>query len=125
MNWDLIIGLLGTAASLSGLLWNKENAKKIAFVFLALLAFTLIGKGVLYQTDVGRVQARIIDALDKSKMSSDELYEVVSSEKITRTLFNDALNNAVEVGRIEFLTLELRTSEGSYMRVRAYFIPAS
>ncbi len=123
MNWDLSIGLLGTAASLAGLAWNRENVKKLAFIVLALLAFTLIVKGILYQFDISRVQTQIFDAIGKSMMSADQLYENINTAKVTRPLFNDALSKAVDTRHIKHRKLELHTAEGTYIRVRAYFIP--
>ena len=122
MNWEIVIGLLGTAASIAGLAWDRKVVRKVALVFLALLAATLAVSGILYQNSISRLQAQMISSLDGSMMSADQLYERVYTSKVTRALFDDALNQAVAARRLMHRTLELRTPDNVYIRVRVYFI---
>ena len=39
MGLEFWLGLIGTAASITGLAWNRESAKKLAFTLLVLLSF--------------------------------------------------------------------------------------
>jgi hypothetical protein len=123
MNWDISVGLLGTAASLAGLAWHGREVTKLAFIFVALLAATLAVRGILYQQDISRVETLIISGLGTDAMTADQLYENVNTVTVTRSLFDDALNRAVERRRIAHKVLEVRTSDNVYMRVRAYFVP--
>ena len=123
MNWEIGIGLLGTAASLAGLAWDRKAVRKVAFVFLALLAATLVVRGILYQRSIGRLQVQMISGLDSSMMSADQLYENVSTREVTRPLFDDALSQAVDAGRVAHRMLEFRTPDNVHIRVRVYFIP--
>jgi len=121
MNWDIGIGLLGAAASLAGLAWDSKAVRKVAFIFLALLAATLVARGILYQRSIRQLQAQMTDSLGSSMMSADQLYETMPSREVTRLLFDDALSQAVDARILEHRILEFHTSENEYIRVRVYF----
>lgn len=124
MSWEVGIGLLGTTASLVGLAWDRKVVRKIALVFLALLAATLLIKGILYQRSISRLQAQMMDALvPPTMMSADQLYEHMATREVTRSLFDDALSQAVDARRLAHRMLELRTPDNVYVRVRVYSIP--
>src|SRR4051812_20859810 len=111
MNWEIGLGLLGTAASLAGLAWDRKAVRKVAFVFLALLAATLVIRGVLYQRSISRLQVQMTDSLGGSMMSADQLYEAMPSREVTRPLFDDALSQAVDARLLANRILEFHTSE--------------
>lgn len=123
MNWEIGIGLLGTAASLAGLAWDRKAVRKVTFVFLALLAATLVVRGILYQRSISRLQVQMTDSLGSSMMSADQLYETMPTREVTRPLFDYALSQAVDTRLLAHRMLEFHTSENEYIRVRVYFNP--
>jgi len=123
MSWEIGIGLLGTAASLAGLAWDRKAVRKVAFALLALLAATLVCRDILYQRSINRLQVQMASSLGNSIMSADQLYENVSTSGVTRPLFDDALSEAVDARRFAHRMMEFRTPDNVYIRVRVYFMP--
>jgi Tfp pilus assembly pilus retraction ATPase PilT len=123
MNWEIGIGLLGTAASLAGLAWDGKAVRKVAFVLLALLAATLVVRNILYQHSISQLQVQMTTNLGTSMMSADQLYENVSTRGVTRPLFDDALSEAVDSRHFASRISEFRTPDNVYIRVRVYYIP--
>lgn len=124
MSWELWLGLTSAAVSIAGFAWNRENVRKLAFVILALLGVTLVIRGVSYQRKIDGLQDRIVIAssLASSVMSADQLYESVSTADVTRTDFDDALNQAVEDRRVLHRVMDVRTPDNTDIRVRVYFV---
>ncbi len=65
----------------------------------------------------------MIDSLDGSMMSADQLYEAMPSREVTRPLFDDALSQAIDHRLLAHQIQEFHTSENDYIRVRVYFKP--
>lgn len=121
MNWELGMGLLGAAASLAGLAWNRESARKLALGFLALLAATMAGREFLHQRRVEQLQQQILSHLRDSVMSADQIYDSVSDGgRVPRLLFDDALSDAVEHQRLKEQPLEFRRPDDSIIKVRVF-----
>jgi hypothetical protein len=121
MNWDMVLSGVASAASLVGLFVKEENQRKRAIWLLVAISFLLLGQNVLTEMRMKRLQQRIVTCLDESRMSSDQLFECVYTAEISRSLFDKALNEAVESGQLGHQSVELRTAENRFIRVRIFF----
>src|SRR5207302_2235818 len=59
VNVDIVLGLLGTAASLAGLAWNRDGFRRLALVLLTLLGLSLLLIGVVQRRAIQRVEDQI------------------------------------------------------------------
>lgn len=120
MGLEFWIGLIGAAASIAGLSWNREGAKKLTFALLVLLCGTISVRELIYHRRMEDLQHRIVNSLSQSIKSADQLYEDVSPIDIPRLEFDDALNQAVEAGRLRVERKGFWTPDNVEIRVRVY-----
>jgi len=116
------LSLIGTAASLGGLAWNRQNAWKLVFMFLALSSAGVVAIRVTHERTIDRIEGQIVDRLSTSVMSADQLYENVYASDTSRLEFDEALNSAVTAGRLTGEMKAFRTPENTDVRVRVYLV---
>jgi len=125
MSWDFWLGILGTAASCTGLAWNRERVKTLAFIFMALLGATFVVRGVLHKRVIDGLEAQIASTLGTSVMTADQLYANLYIKGVTSPDFDAALSRAVHAHRLAHRMIDIRTPDNVYIKVRVYFTPAT
>jgi hypothetical protein len=123
VNVEIVLGLLSTAASLSGLVLNRDGVRRFALALLTVLGLTLLLIGVVQRRATQRLEDQIVNTIGTSAMTADQLYENVYTTQISRPMFDVALNDAVETRRLVHKMVDIRTPDNLEFRVRVYSVP--